>query len=49
MTNDKDKDKPVGYFGGWIDEKRRIGILTFKSYPNVEEQEYTEEDKKEMK
>jgi hypothetical protein len=43
------EDRTVGYFGGWIDKNKRICILTSKSYPDIEEQEISEETKEELK
>ncbi len=42
-------DNIIGYFGGWIDKENRIGILTFKSYPNIKEQKLSSKLKKELK
>ena len=33
-----EKHRVVGYFGGWTDKEKREGILTFKSYPDIEQQ-----------
>ena len=47
--DDNDKDRIIGYFGGWVDKKKRIGVLSSKSYPDIKEQELSEETKKELK
>ena len=50
MIVDYKKDKKVfGYFAGWIDEEKRIARISFKSYPKIEDQELSEEEKEKAK
>ena len=39
----KDKDKPIGYYVGSVNKKKRFGRFVVKAYPDINEQKYSDE------